>query len=915
MNTLFLILNIFAPLLAAVGLFCLNKFTGFKNLKTIIKQIIIGIVFGGIAILCNECAFAYNGGVVTATNASIVLSGLIFGGPAALISGGITAIEILISLVWKSSQFTLIASFIGALFAGAFSFVTVKFFFKNKRPNFLFGLAITLVSEAFALLMVLLTHVSNSGEALTYISKIIVLQLIIPSCVGLVGILSVDLVEFKEFVSKFKTKQELPFKVQNLMLAVVAILFAATSGAIYGIQSNSSNVETNRLLSDGINIPKQDVKDRINESHDFAMTLSSIRMEEAKDDPALRTQQEREFDPSFPEVTTRDIYLERCNTLLDQLRNYYVSFVQIFDDNRNEIATYTNNDVFINICNEYNLSTLLIPENLNLKNTSGINDPSGYFALINNYIDTAAYNEDEGMFTFMPITNDFINLPFKYNQESPFYTEDKPEMKVCATSFYHNGPDSEPKNSRKYTVVVGYNKTDYSYLAEESYTNITANTHVGKVGVSIILQSDYDQLEKKYSYRTLSAPAGYSGYYFDEENNEMQPYFKDLITNLSNIDSQSTNAKFEFPLRNEKGFAMYSKEANIAFDNAYLYYISIVSQAEMAETRDNSIAINTLLQIMVFAVLFGFIYFVINKAVVKPIDSMKKSLNTIAEGNLDEVVDVNESAEFVELSTDVNNTVGVLKGFIEKEKNRLAEDLALAKSIQKNALPSVYPNDPRITMAASMNTAKEVGGDFYDFYMPKQDQVNILIADVSGKGVPAAMFMMRAKTQLKSLNEAGRTIDDSFNEANVALCNGNQAGMFVTTWQGNIDLNTGLMKYVNAGHNPPVIKHKNGKFEFLKSNVGLVLAGLEFFKYSHQELQLKKGDTVFLYTDGITEANNLTRELYGDDRLLNLLNSLEGDDLKPENILKHVLDDVTKFAGEAPQFDDETMVCFIYNGK
>ena len=205
-----------------------------------------------------------------------------------------------------------------------------------------------------------------------------------------------------------------------------------------------------------------------------------------------------------------------------------------------------------------------------------------------------------------------------------------------------------------------------------------------------------------------------------------------------------------------------------------------------------------------------------------------------------------------------------------------------------------------------MDTAKEVGGDFYDFYLLGENKLAFLIADVSSKGIPAAMFMMTAKTLIKGLAESGIEPSEVFTKANNKLCNNNEAGMFVTAWLGIIDLNTGLLKYVNAGHNPPLIKRSGEIFEFLQVKPNLFLAGIENIKYKTYELQLYPEDEIFLYTDGVTEASDVSNILFGEKRLLKSLN--ENHNLSVTQLCHKVKKDVDKFVGDAKQFDDITLL-------
>lgn len=172
-----------------------------------------------------------------------------------------------------------------------------------------------------------------------------------------------------------------------------------------------------------------------------------------------------------------------------------------------------------------------------------------------------------------------------------------------------------------------------------------------------------------------------------------------------------------------------------------------------------------------------------------------------------------------------------------------------------------------------MFTAKEVGGDFYDFNMLNDSTIAILIADVSGKGIPAAMFMMRAKAIIKELAESGMEPDEIFTKANEKFCENNDAGMFVTAWLGIINLKTGLMRFANAGHNPPVLCHSDSMAEYMKTHSGFVLAGMEGIKYHKNEMRLMPGDMIYLYTDGVTEATDNEDAFYGEKRLLDYINT------------------------------------------
>ncbi len=359
-----------------------------------------------------------------------------------------------------------------------------------------------------------------------------------------------------------------------------------------------------------------------------------------------------------------------------------------------------------------------------------------------------------------------------------------------------------------------------------------------------------------------------------------------------------------------------NKFLNDGYDKYYTYskfvegyYIVAFAGAEESDLASViSFTAISLAEVFVYLLLYCVLYIAVKRRIVDKIKTIGLSLNEISSGNLDVVVNQRDSYEFDSLSNDINKTVGTLKEFIAKEANKNAEELAFAKNIQYSVLPTAFPMNDRFEIYASMSTAKTVGGDFYDFYFIDREHVLIEIADVSGKGIPAAMFMMRAKSVLKSLIESGIGIENAFIEANRKLCQGNDTQTFITVWGGIIDLTTGHVDFVNAGHNPPIIC-RDGKFEYLHSKPGFVLAGLEGFKYVKQSFDIKPGDMIYLYTDGVTEANNEKHELYGEERLLKAI----GDKTyTSKSICETVSKSLKKFVNDAEQSDDITMLAFKF---
>ena len=249
------------------------------------------------------------------------------------------------------------------------------------------------------------------------------------------------------------------------------------------------------------------------------------------------------------------------------------------------------------------------------------------------------------------------------------------------------------------------------------------------------------------------------------------------------------------------------------------------------------------------------------------------------------------------------------------EKERVSTELRTASQIQSSMLPSVFPAFPDrgdFDLYASMTPAKEVGGDFYDFLLIDEDHLAVLIADVSDKGVPAALFMMSTKILLNYRAQQGGSPSEILYSVNDQICK-NNSEMFVTVWLGILDLNTGVMTCANAGHEYPFIRGNDGAFRKLKDKHGIVLGAMESARYKDYEIQMMPGDAVFVYTDGIPEANNADGEFYGLERMESALNSHADRD--PEGVLQGMREDVNSFTGDARQFDDMTMLCVEYKGK
>ena len=258
----------------------------------------------------------------------------------------------------------------------------------------------------------------------------------------------------------------------------------------------------------------------------------------------------------------------------------------------------------------------------------------------------------------------------------------------------------------------------------------------------------------------------------------------------------------------------------------------------------------------------------------------------------------------------------VLNVIQSREHSMADRDLKMANTIQENMLPHIFPPFPgrkEFDLHASMNAAKEVGGDFYDFYMPDNDHLVITIADVSGKGIPAALMMMVTKTLIKNRGLSDyMDCSKILSSVNNQLCEANDINMFVTVWIGVLTISTGELRYANAGHEYPAIKRAGGKFELIKEHHSPPIGCMEGIPYKEKKLQLNPGDYIYVYTDGVTEANNSAKELFGEKKMLEALDlPCDGDVTVLDQNIK---DSIDRFIGSAEQFDDITMLCLKYNG-
>ena len=329
---------------------------------------------------------------------------------------------------------------------------------------------------------------------------------------------------------------------------------------------------------------------------------------------------------------------------------------------------------------------------------------------------------------------------------------------------------------------------------------------------------------------------------------------------------------------------------------------------------------------VVIIALFSVLYFrYLQKALIKPINMLAQDTSRLVSDQMealdsfqnrihsgDELQSLGES--FERMTRDLSKYIQNLAN-VTAEKERIGAELNIATKIQADMLPRIfppYPNRSEFELYATMDPAKEVGGDFYDFFLVDDDHIGLVIADVSGKGVPAALFMVIAKTLIKNRAMTGESPAEIMNHLNEQLFEGNEAEYFVTVWMAIIQISTGKGVALNAGHEHPALRRKDGVYELQIYRHSPPVATVEGVRFRQHDFELAPGDELFVYTDGVAEATDIHNELFGAERMVNTLN--QHLDETPEQQLRAMKQSIDDFVGEAPQFDDITMLCFRYLG-
>ena len=787
-----------------LGIYLADKYTAFKKLSFMTKQIIIGVLFGGVSAFASSYGVEWLGAVVNVRDAAPLSAGLIFGAPAGIISGCVGGLYRWFSVYWGAGTYTQLACSLATILAGFMAAGLRKLMFDNKKPTWGYGVCIAVACEVIHMILIFITNMDNSSQAFEFV-KGATTPMIIGNAVAVgIAIIIVSLLSRERFKAK-KGTDKIANTFQRWLLACIVIAYLVTSSFTYILQNGMVKVETQKVFTTAIN----DVEATVKGKSDAAL-LEIVQ----------NVKTEYEQTPGI--------------TLAELKEKYNVVEINVINgSDKVEKSTDSGN----------------VGYDMNLSDQS------------KEFID-ALKGQDH-----------FVQ---KY---SPRGIDGEVWRKYAAIKLADGG-----------FIQVGYDAEQFRAILDDFVVDVTKNRHVGTGGFVVVLDENLSLVsdnEKYISSIGIDPPDE-----MKEGKTATALYYADIVDGT--------------PDHSEKHMYVFK------FVEGYCI-IASMPESEAVFMRDASLYTSIFMQVIIFATLFVFVYILIKRVIINNLEKINDTLGRITKGDLNVTVDVRSSQEFSSLSDDINSTVSTLKRYIAEAAARIDKELEYAKQIQLSALPTNFPEGERYNIYAQMIAAKEVGGDFYDFYKLDDTTVAFLAADVSGKGIPAAMFMMTAKTIIKDLAESGMPVNEIFTRANEKLCENNESGMFVTAWMGILDLTTGNLQFANAGHNPPLLKRVGGSFEYLKTRAGFVLAGMEGVRYRVGELTLSPGDRLFLYTDGVPEATNAENKLYGEDRLLAFMN--QSSTMDAVTLLPALKANIDEFVGKAPQFDDITMLMLDYKPK
>ncbi len=513
---------------------------------------------------------------------------------------------------------------------------------------------------------------------------------------------------------------------------------------------------------------------------------------------------------------------------------------------------------------------------------------------------------------------DDFNIWMDYDESDPFYKELTESFEFDEDSIpIYDPAEIESFENRKRNLLAMYAfNSIYTELLlclyqQETVTSMLVDLTDANYGKVLMLTEDlYSVMEKD---KTDSVDP-HRGEDVSEMLNEM-PGVKKMMNGESGFH------RFDSPKDGEY-YYLYMEPVK---ENGKVVAALILAY-NWSDFHSNLIKKQLLIAVISGLILLGaavlLLYF-INRSAIRPLGRIQQGVRSYMQNkNSEEVAErmdqIKQKNEFGVLADDVSQLAEEIDRYTDEithltgERERVAAELSLAAEIQLGVLPVEFPNVPDYKLYATMTPAKEVGGDLYDFFDIDETHLGMVIGDVSGKGVPASLFMMIAKLVIREYAQAGGSPAEVLTKANKTLCENNTNDMFVTAWFGILDRTTGKIVASSAGHEYPILRDPDGEYRLIKDKRGFVLGGMDISKYKEYELELKPGGTILVYTDGAAEATNANEELFGTDRMLEALNQHLED--APKELVEHLKEAIEVFVGEAPQFDDLTMLCVRWDG-